>query len=259
MFSKQPRLSTLALFTAMISIALAAVTNTNLQTTFPTASSTTNLAAVQTILANETFDGEMLQWDRSPSTCNEQAEGADADAVFLLFDGATLSNAIIGPNNGEGIHCLRACTLNNIWWTDVCEDAVTFKGNGTGTVNGGGARKAEDKVMQHNGPGNVVVRNFYAQDVGKVYRSCGNCEAQFARNSRFENLFVEDAGVVVGVNGNLGADTTFISDSCVKGSVGAKGICNLYEGNDNGGEPTKTAGVPDGVTCATSGIRTTDC
>jgi hypothetical protein len=51
----------------------------------------------------------------------------------------------------------------------VCEDAATFKqSSGTSYVNGGGARKAEDKVLQHNGGGTVAVKNFWAQDVGKV-------------------------------------------------------------------------------------------
>jgi len=129
-----------------------AATNTALQTTFPKPSGTSLIAAVQTIAAGKSFDGGMKQWDRSVSTCNEQAEGGDADAVFLLQDGATLSNAIIGPNNGEGVHCLGTCTLNNIWWVDVCEDAATFKqSSGTSYVNGGGAKGASDKVLQHNG------------------------------------------------------------------------------------------------------------
>lgn len=92
----------------------AAQTNTNLQTTFPSATATTNLAAVRTIAAGQSFDGGMRQWDRSPSTCNDQAEGGEKDAVFILQDGATLSNVIIGPNNGEGVHCKGACTLNNV-------------------------------------------------------------------------------------------------------------------------------------------------
>jgi hypothetical protein len=59
--------------------------------------------------------------------------------MFVLQEGAILSNAIIGPNNGEGVHCLGTCTLNNIWWVDVCEDAATFKQkSGTSYVNGGG-------------------------------------------------------------------------------------------------------------------------
>ncbi|KAF2248019.1 polysaccharide lyase family 3 protein [Trematosphaeria pertusa] len=244
-----------ALFVAsLVGLAASATTNTNLQTSFPTPSSTTNLAAVKTIAAGQSFDGGMMQWDRNPSTCNDQAEGGDADAVFLLQAGATLSNAIIGPNNGEGVHCLGTCTLNNVWWTDVCEDAATFKqSSGTSYVNGGGARKASDKVLQHNGGGTVAVKNFFAQDVGKVYRSCGNCGTQYARKSTFDNIKADGADVVAGINGNLG-DTTTIKNSCLLDSA----ACWLYKGVTSG-EPSKTASVPDGQVCATSAVKTSGC
>jgi hypothetical protein len=93
---------------------VAGQTNTELQTNFPTAASSTGLPAVRTIAAGESFDGGMIEWDRSPSTCQDQTETGDKDAVFILEEGATLSNVIIGPNNGEGIHCKGACTLNNV-------------------------------------------------------------------------------------------------------------------------------------------------
>jgi hypothetical protein len=47
-----------------------AVTNTALQTTFPKASGTTNLAAAKTIAAKASFDGGMLEWDRSGRFCH---------------------------------------------------------------------------------------------------------------------------------------------------------------------------------------------
>lgn len=129
----------------------------------------------------------------------------------MLKDGAVLSNVVIGPNNGEGIHCLGACTLNNVWWTDVCEDAATFKQtSGTSYVNGGGARKADDKVLQHNGGGTVAVKNFWAQNVGKLYRSCGNCKTQNARKSTFDNIKMSGGSVVAGINGNLGGQCTSV-------------------------------------------------
>ncbi|KAF2690299.1 polysaccharide lyase family 3 protein [Lentithecium fluviatile CBS 122367] len=235
-------------------VGIASAQNTNLQTAFPASSGTTNLAAAKTIAASATFDGGMKQWDRSPSTCNDQAEGGDADAVFVLNSGAVLSNVIIGPNNGEGVHCLGTCTLNNVWWTDVCEDAATFKqSSGTSYVNGGGARKADDKVLQHNGAGTVAVKNFWVQDVGKVYRSCGNCGTQYARKSTFDNIHVDGASVVAGVNGNLG-DTTTIKNSCLLDSA----VCWLYKGVTSG-EPSKTASAPDGKVCATSAIKTSGC
>ncbi|KAK3319664.1 pectate lyase [Cercophora scortea] len=240
---------------ASVALASAATTNTNLQTTFPTSSGTTNLAAAKTVAASATFDGGMYQWDRSPSTCNDQAEGGDADAVFVLLDKATLSNVVIRPNNGEGVHCLGKCTLNNVWWTDVCEDAATFKQtSGTSYVNGGGARNADDKVLQHNGGGTVAVKNFFASNVGKVYRSCGNCDTQVARHSTFSNLRVEGAKVVAGVNINYG-DSTSVSDSCL---VEAK-ACWVYQGNSVGDEPTKVASGLTGTACSTAAVKTTGC
>ncbi|KAK4234174.1 pectate lyase [Achaetomium macrosporum] len=237
-------------------LAAAATTNTNLQTKFPTATSTTGLPAVKTIAAGQKFDGGMLQWDRSPSTCKQQSETGEKDAVFILEDGATLSNVIIGPNNGEGIHCKGTCTLNNVWWTDVCEDAATFlQKSGTSYVNGGGARGASDKVLQHNGGGTLHVKNFLASNIGKLYRSCGNCKTQYKRASTFTNIRVVDkASVVAGVNANYG-DSTTIKDSCIlKGA-----ICAVFEGNSNGKEPKKIASGPTGTACAASAVKTSGC
>lgn len=55
-----------ALFIAsLVGIAASATTNTNLQTSFPKSSGTTNLAAARTLSAGESLDGGMKQWDRS--------------------------------------------------------------------------------------------------------------------------------------------------------------------------------------------------
>ncbi|KAK3365412.1 pectate lyase [Podospora didyma] len=248
----------LSVLLASAGVAAAAATNTNLQTAFPASSGTTNLAAVKTIAAKATFDGGMYQWDRSPSTCSEQSEGGDADAVFILEDGATLSNVVIGPNNGEGVHCKGACTLNNVWWTDVCEDAATFlqtSSSAVSYVNGGGARGASDKVFQHNGAGTVSVNNFLASNIGKLYRSCGNCEKQYARHSIFSNVrIVDSAKAVAGVNYNFG-DSTLVKDSCVlKGAS-----CWVYEGNSKGAEPTKVASGATGTACSVVAVKTSGC
>jgi hypothetical protein len=122
-----------------------------------------------------TFDGGYKTYGRGVK-CGGQAEGGNADAVFLLADGATLKNAIIGKDQNEGVHCLGACTIENVWWDAVCEDALTFKGNGNGKVIGGGARGATDKVIQHNGVGSITIDGFTVTDFGKLYRSCGNCK-----------------------------------------------------------------------------------
>jgi pectate lyase len=97
--------------------------------------------------------------------------------VFLLRAGATLKNAIIGKNQMEGVHCDGHCTLEFVWFEDVCEDAISIKNDKAGAhswIIGGGAYHASDKVVQHNGCGTVNIINYYVEDYGKLYRSCGN-------------------------------------------------------------------------------------
>lgn len=43
------------------------------------------------------------------------------NAVFILEDGATIEDVIIGANALEGIHCLGKCTVRRAWFRDVCE------------------------------------------------------------------------------------------------------------------------------------------
>lgn len=73
---------------------------------------------VQTIKG--VFDGGLKTYGRGVK-CTGQKEGGDADAVFILENGATLKNAIIGADQIEGVHCKGACTIENVWWKDVCE------------------------------------------------------------------------------------------------------------------------------------------
>jgi hypothetical protein len=48
------------------------------------------------------------------------------------------------------------------------------------------------------------VKNFYAENIGKLYRSCGNCGTQYARKSTFDGIKIKTGKLVAGVNGNLG-------------------------------------------------------
>lgn len=54
-------------------------------------------------------------------------------------------------------------TIIGLRWDDVGEDAATFLSpdpNAVYNVNYGGARKAFDKVFQHDGAGTVRINNF---------------------------------------------------------------------------------------------------
>jgi hypothetical protein len=60
------------------------------------------------------------EYDRGRA-CDSDADTGSDSAVFILKDGATLANVIIGANQLEGVHCEGACTLTNVWFRDVCE------------------------------------------------------------------------------------------------------------------------------------------
>jgi hypothetical protein len=124
--------------------------------------------------------------------------------VFILEDGATLRNVIIGADQGEGVYCLGSCNIEMVWFEDVCEDAISIKGDGTANIIGGGAYSASDKVIQHNGCGTVNIENFYAKDYGKVYRSCGNCRGNCARTVNMKGVTAVNGGELMGINPNLG-------------------------------------------------------
>ncbi|KAI0810131.1 pectate lyase-domain-containing protein [Xylaria sp. FL0064] len=208
----------------------------------PASSGSSALADVYTVAAGESFDGGMVMYDRGVD-CTGQAEGGDEDVVFQIEEGGSVSNVIIGPNQIEGIHCQGACTLINVWWSAVCEDAFTVKNQDAGDttyINGGGAYGAEDKVIQHNGGGTVSISGFTVENFGKLYRSCGNCDDMYERHVIIDSITATDGSAIAGINSNYGDTATF--SNIVVSDV--NDICVEYEGNDTGDEPTKISSGP---------------
>ena len=169
----------------------------------PEATGSETLSEPRYIGPGEVFDAGWVKYGRGVE-CGGQSEGGEADTVFVLEEGATLRNVIIGADQSEGVYCLGSCTLEFVWFEDVCEDAISIKGDGTANIIGGGAYHADDKVIQHNGCGQVNIINFYANDYGKVYRSCGNCSGNCARSVHMEGTTAVDGGELMGINPNLG-------------------------------------------------------
>jgi hypothetical protein len=177
------------------------------------------------------------------------------DPMFNLASGATLQNVIIGAPAGDGVHCNGPCTLRNVWWEDVGEDAATFRGSGSPAflVDGGGARSASDKIFQHNGPGTLTIQNFQANDFGKLYRSCGNCSTQFQRNVVIRNVTLTRPGsTVAGININYGDTARFSGITIVNDPNHSMVICRKYTGNNTGAEPVEVGTGADGVNCVYS-------
>ncbi|MBD0420897.1 pectate lyase [Streptomyces sp. TRM S81-3] len=210
-----------------------------------------------TIPVSGTYDGKMKKFYGTGALGGDgQDEGQDP--VFELADGATLKNVIIGTPAADGVHCKGSCTLQNVWWLDVGEDAASFKGTSPSavyTVYGGGAKNADDKVLQFNGAGKLVVSKFRVENFGKLVRSCGNCKKQYQRTIVINDVDVTAPGKsIVGVNANYG-DTAALRNVRVHGDAKKKiETCVRFEGNSTGKEPKKLTPVgPYGKTCDFTG------
>jgi pectate lyase len=207
---------------------------------WPTATGSASVSA--TISVSGTFDGGMKRY----CCIGTGSQSESQDPMFELADGATIKNVIIGSPAGDGVHCLGRCTIQNVWWEDVGEDAATFLAtNGDSYVIGGGAKSASDKVFQHNGSGTVHISGFYAQNIGKLYRACGNCTNSYQRHVTVDNVLLDNASYVVGINTNWGDTATLSRIVLVNGS--STHICAEYKGVAKGSEPTYLGdGMGDG-------------
>ena len=209
----------------------------------------------ETIEVSGVFDGENQRFIGGGALGGGgQDEGQDP--LFELAAGATLQNVILGSPAADGVHCQGSCTLSNVHWEDVGEDAATFRGaNATVVIAGGSAAGADDKVFQDNrgAGGSVTIRDFEVSDFGKLYRSCGNCSTQAARTVRMQNITANTPGdTLAGINVNLGDRLTIDGVRLVGGDIG---LCDLFEGNDTGDEPTKIGEGPDGTSCVATGVE----
>ncbi|WP_433826458.1 pectate lyase [Actinoplanes sp. CA-015351] len=217
--------------------------------TWPSATGTVKLTASKAV--SGTLDGGLKRYVGSGALGSDsQDEGQDP--LFVLADGAVLKNVIIGSPAADGVHCKGSCTIQNVWWENVGEDAATFKGGSSAkyTVTGGGAKSADDKVFQHNGGGTLTISGFDVSNFGKLYRSCGNCSTQYKRTVVVKNVTVAAPGkTLVGINTNYG-DTATLSGITITGDSSKKiSICDRFTGNKTGAEPTKTGSGPDGTFC----------
>ncbi len=144
------------------------------------------------------------------TSCNGGSESQQP--VILVKDGGVVRNVTLQAGAAaDGIHCEGNCTLQNVTWADVCEDAATMKG-GSGkkmTITGGSAAGASDKIFQHNGVGsNITITGGFTTNGtnGKLYRACGNCSTQGKRTVNVSNVTINgklNSGLA-GINKNYG-------------------------------------------------------
>jgi hypothetical protein len=241
---------------AALGITGAAIVTTTMLSTAGAASSwptpTGSKAVSSTIKVSGTYDGKLTKFYGS-GDLGTDGQDEDQGPIFELADGATLKNVIIGTPAADGVHCKGSCTLQNVWWLDVGEDAASFKGTSSSavyTVYGGGAKNADDKVLQFNGAGKLVVSKFQVENFGKLVRSCGNCKTQYKRTIIIDDVDVTAPGkAIVGVNANYG-DTAALRKIRIHGDSSKKiKTCVRFQGNNTGKEPTEIGTGADGTTC----------
>lgn len=203
-----------------------------------------------TIKSGEVYDGNMMTFQRSNIKCSDQRETGWRTSVFRVEAGGTLKNVIIGKDQTEGVHCVQGdCTIENVWWEDVCEDGLSVMRGSSSSVAkviGGGARSAVDKVVQHNGGGTVSIEGFYVEDFGQLYRSCGTCGEINNRRVIVKNVYaVNGHAGIVKLNQNLGDHAT-LENIRIEGK--RIDVCSWTDGTSNGDQDEAGAG-PSGDLC----------
>lgn len=225
-----------------------------------------NISATIDVPAGTTWDGvaKYGKWVCLIGTASNmkgtQSEGQIP--MFKLNNGSTVKNVVIGDGSlgsgtnlaaggADGVHCYGVCNITNVYWADVGEDGATVrKLSGVTsklTISGGAAFKAADKLFQHNSDGTLVIQDFYANNIGKLVRSCGNCSTQYARK-------VTVSGVRLGTvnSSGVGVNSSYDSKSGIAGKYdvatitdlvysGSKPKCEAYIGTGSGSEPKKDA------------------
>jgi hypothetical protein len=197
---------------------------------WPTSAGSVKISA--TVNVSGTFDGGMKTY----CCIGDGSQSESQDPMFSIANGGTLQNVILGSPAGDGVHCEGTCTIRNVWWNDIGEDAATFKGTNGGTsyVIGGGAKAGSDKTFQHNGNGTVSISGFYLNGAGKLYRACGNCTNSYQRNVKIDNVLLTGVDYVAGINTNWGDTATITRVTVNSGAV----VCGMYKGVAKGSEPT---------------------
>lgn len=221
--------------------------------------------------ANECYAGATLTnrfVDCGGKTIGLSCAGdSESQNAVITLKNSSIRNVKLAANGGaDGIHCTSGnCTLTDVVWNDICEDAATNKSEGgTMTIVGGSAYNSTggyggtpDKIFQHNSKNSttIVSGGFTAYGThGKLWRSCGNC----TDNGGPRNLLVYgvniDAtiGSIAGVNRNYG-DRATIRDLKIKNySSGKPNVCEEYQGVQKGSSSSKYGEAWNSASCDVS-------
>jgi hypothetical protein len=205
------------------------------QITWPSSTGNTTISGTQAV--SGVYDGGMRTHEGTLNDCTT-GDQSSTTPIFEVANGGTVRNVIMGSHVGDGIHCLGSCTIENVWFPYICDDAISALGSGTVTIRNSGFKNARDKTIQHNGSATVNIDTVYVETAGKLYRSCGTGCSGGARTANISNV------VAIGVSQVAGAstsDTVTLKNIC---TYRTPAVCNIYE--------------PGSDTKATTGVNSTN-
>ena len=176
--------------------------------------------------------------------------------LFLFINlNSKLKNVILGPNSIKNIYCVgNYSTIENVWWEDVCKDAITIDSTNRYFryfIKGGGAKNGSGNIIQHNSPGIIQIENFYVENSKQFYSSCENCKNGFQskRIASLINVTASNVETLVGYNA-MNFDVVYLKNVTFTG----KHVCRLVEGKNDGKEERTL-----GYACESNSIRECIC
>ncbi|MES1164812.1 MAG: pectate lyase [Verrucomicrobiota bacterium] len=222
--------------------------------TWPTPTGTpVSISGTKTV--SGVYDGKMALHDGDLNDCTT-GDQSSTHAIIEIADGGTVKNIVFGGHVGDGIHCLGSCTIDNVWFPYICDDAVTMLGGAgkTATITNSGFKGARDKTIQHNGDGStVVIEHVYVETAGKLYRSCGQgCSSSETRTVKISNVVAVGASEVAGISTN---DHATLSNIC---AYRTPSLCRTYKPGSETETTTGANGTNEGpdANCSYTGSDT---
>jgi hypothetical protein len=183
------------------------------------------------------FDGNNRRYNL---TADNGTEGQPP--VILIRRNSIVRNLIIGNLSAGGIHCDDGCFLENVWFEDVGEAAVTaFNGNNNSAIlQCGGAFNSGNIMFRHNHRASFHIRGFQASGANTLYRSCHNCTANGSRLMSIADLRADGFQTIAEINRNY-FDIASI-DNLIVSSVGNPApitVCEDWQGVSGQGTPQR--------------------
>jgi hypothetical protein len=212
---------------------------------WPTATGTT--VTISGTKSVTDYDGGGALHEGNLNDCSTGDQGSTTP-IFEVADGGSVKNVIFGKNIGDGIHCLGSCTIDNVWFPYICDDAITINKDGTAskasTISNSGFKGARDKTIQHNGGSSTLnISNVYAEVAGKLYRSCGSgggCTTSATHTVNISNVVAIGVNQVAGVSEN---DKVTLSNICTYRTAV---LCNTYQVNSDNDSTKGANGTGEG-------------